>query len=98
MALLKHANMNAARPADMAGGGRFQHELLAFQRAGTTGPQANTQLVSTMRPSVFIPDLQAPAACAQGASQGTTQKRSGSRKKDKSPSSPDTARPGTRRR
>jgi hypothetical protein len=79
MALLKHANITAARPADLSGGGQFQHELLSFQRAGTTVSQASTQLVSTLRPSVFIPELPPTAGCAQG----TTPKRGETKKKDK---------------
>ncbi|WP_262691454.1 hypothetical protein [Kordiimonas aestuarii] len=79
LALLKQPNMNAARLPDFSGSGRFQAELLSFQRAETITGQMNTQLVSTVRPSVFIPDLNASAACAQG----TTQKRSEPKKKDK---------------
>lgn len=82
MALLKHVNQNTARLPDVPGRGQFQHELLSFQRATTAAPQITTQLASTLRPSVFIPEVQGSAACAQG----TTPKRGGDKKKDKSSS------------
>lgn len=78
-ALLKHAQQATARLPDVPGRGQFQHELLSFQRATTAAPQMNTQLVSTLRPSVFIPEVQGAAACTPG----TTPKRADGKKKDK---------------
>ena len=80
LALLKNANVPMGRAPDLSGSGRFQSELLSFQRAETMTGQITTQLVSGVRPSVFIPDQGTAAACTPS----TTQKRSDSRKKSKS--------------
>ncbi|WP_417452196.1 hypothetical protein [Kordiimonas sp.] len=79
LALLKQPNMNAARLPDLSGSGRFQAELLSFQRSETMSGQTTTQLVSGVRPSVFLPD----ATAATSSGQSTTQKRDVGKKKDK---------------
>ncbi|WP_155860110.1 hypothetical protein [Kordiimonas gwangyangensis] len=94
MALLKHANTSTARLPDVPGRGQFQHELLSFQRATTSAPQMNTQLVSSMRPSVFIPEIQGAGACAPT----TTPKRGEAKKKDKPTSGSGGARQAAPRR
>ncbi len=94
VALLKHANPVTARLPDVPARGQFQHELLSFQRAATSASQANTHLVSTLRPSVFIPDIQGAAACTHA----TTPKRAESKKKDRSASGSGTTRTTTSRR
>ncbi|WP_417461858.1 hypothetical protein [Kordiimonas sp.] len=78
LALLRVPVGSPPSAPDLSASGRFQNELLAFHRQESVSSQPSTQLVSSARPSVFIPDTGAAAA-----GQSTTSKRGGEKKSPK---------------
>ncbi len=82
LALLRIPVGTTSQAPDLSASGRFQNELLAFHRQESVSSQATTQLVSSVRPSVFIPEA------GMAAGQNTTSKRGSSKKPQKRTGAP----------
>lgn len=78
MALLRIPVGSQSPAPGLSSSGRFQNELLAFHRQESVSSQTTTQLVSSIRPSVFIPE-----AGTASAGQNTTSKRDSGKKSRK---------------